>query len=158
MASCGKSFRWCCSSRSRRDSWLPRFIRQGPRADALSGTLLITGVSPRPDATGEQIVTIAGVIDGPTLNEYTVYQRMTADVDKWPTVGELKPVVYSAAQSRQVGFRAADRRLTRSAVADVQQFGQVRQFHPRPSVRLTGRSFMLVDQLPVRVGDDFGLA
>jgi hypothetical protein len=73
----------------------PRFFRQGPGANALSGTLLITGVSPRPDAAGEQIVTITGVIDGPTLNEYTVYQRMTADVEKWPTVGELKPVVYS---------------------------------------------------------------
>jgi hypothetical protein len=73
----------------------PRFFRQGPGANALSGTLLITGVSPRPDAVGEQIVTITGVMDGPTLNDYTVYQRMTADVEKWPTVGELKPVVYS---------------------------------------------------------------
>jgi hypothetical protein len=73
----------------------PRLIRQGPRGGWLSGTLLITGVSPRPDATGEQYVTITGVIDGPTLNEYTVYQRMTADADSWPTVGELKPVVYS---------------------------------------------------------------
>jgi hypothetical protein len=73
----------------------PRFIRRRPRADALSGTLLVTGVSPRPDATGEQYVTITGVIDGPTLNEHTVYQRMAVDVDNWPTVGELRPVVYS---------------------------------------------------------------
>jgi hypothetical protein len=73
----------------------PRLFRQGPRGDALSGTLLITGVSPRPDATGEQYVTITGVIDGPTLNEYTVYQRMAVNVDSWPTVGDLKPVVYS---------------------------------------------------------------
>jgi hypothetical protein len=73
----------------------PRFIRRGPRADALSGTLLITGVSPRPDATGEQYVTISGVIDGPTVNEYSVYQRMAVNVDKWPAVGELRPVVYS---------------------------------------------------------------
>ena len=73
----------------------PRFFRRGPRGDALSGTLLITGVSPRPDADGEQFVTITGVIDGPTLNEYTVYQRMAVDVDKWPKVGDLKPVVYS---------------------------------------------------------------
>ena len=73
----------------------PRLLRRGPRADALSGTLLITGVSPRPDVTGEQYVTIAGVIDGPTVNEYTVYQRMAVDVDNWPKVGELKPVVYS---------------------------------------------------------------
>jgi hypothetical protein len=73
----------------------PRFIRSGPRSDALSGTLLITGVSPRPDATGEQYVTITGVIDGPTVNEHTVYQRMAVNVDNWPTVGDLKPVVYS---------------------------------------------------------------
>jgi hypothetical protein len=43
-------------------------------------------------------------------------------------------------------------------VADVQQLGQVRQFHPRPSMRLTARSFMLVDQLPVRIGDNLGLS
>jgi hypothetical protein len=73
----------------------PRFIRRGQPSDALTGTLLITGVSPKPEAEGEQWVTISGVIDGPTLNEYTVYQRMVVDVDKWPTVGELKPVVYS---------------------------------------------------------------
>jgi hypothetical protein len=73
----------------------PRFIRRGPRADALSGTLLVTGVSPRPDASGEQYVTIAGVIAGPTVHEHSVYQRMAVDVDNWPTVGELRSVVYS---------------------------------------------------------------
>ena len=73
----------------------PRLIRRGPRGDSLNGTLLVTGVSPRPDATGEQYVTIAGVIDGPTVNEHAVYQRMAVNVDHWPTVGELMPVVYS---------------------------------------------------------------
>jgi hypothetical protein len=73
----------------------PRFIRRGPRAEPLSGTLLVTGVSPRPDATGEQYVTITGVIDGPTVNEHNVYQRMAVNVDNWPRVGELMPVVYS---------------------------------------------------------------
>jgi hypothetical protein len=73
----------------------PRLIRRGPHGDALNGTLLITGVSPRPDATGEQYVTITGVIDGPTVNEYTVYLRMAVNVDNWPTVGELRPVLYS---------------------------------------------------------------
>ena len=87
---------------------VPRFFRQGPGANALSGTLLITGVSPRPDAVGEQIVTITGVIDGPTLNEYTVYQRMTADVEKWPTVGELKPVVYSERNPDKWAFAPPD--------------------------------------------------
>jgi hypothetical protein len=86
----------------------PRFIRRGPRADALSGTLLITGVSPRPEAAGEQYVTITGVIDGPTINEHTVYQRMAVNVDKWPTVGELKPVVYSQRNPDNWAFASPD--------------------------------------------------
>lgn len=73
----------------------PRFLRRGPGGDAVDGTLLVTGVSPRPDATGEQYVTIAGVINGPTVNEHSVYERMAVDVDQWPSIGELKPVRYS---------------------------------------------------------------
>lgn len=73
----------------------PRFIRRGVNADGLRGTLLVTGVSPRPDATGEQFVTIAGVINGPTVNEHAVYQRMAVNVADWPTMGQLLPVVYS---------------------------------------------------------------
>jgi hypothetical protein len=86
----------------------PRFIRGGPRADALSGTLLITGVSPRPDATGEQYVTITGVIDGPTVNEHSVYQRMAVNVDNWPTVGDLKPVLYSQRNPDNWAFAPPD--------------------------------------------------
>ncbi|EFD48749.1 conserved hypothetical protein [Mycobacterium tuberculosis T17] len=59
----------------------PRLIPRGPRGDLASGTLLVTGVSPRPDAGGQQYVTIAGIITGPTVNEYAVYQRMAVDVD-----------------------------------------------------------------------------
>jgi hypothetical protein len=73
----------------------PRFIRPGPRGKAVEGTLLVTGVSPRPDAAGEQYVTITGVINGPAVSEYEVYQRLAIDVDEWPTVGQLLPVVYS---------------------------------------------------------------
>ncbi len=72
-----------------------RFLPRGPRGELLSGTLLVTGVSPRPDVVGEQYVTIAGVINGPTVSEYAVYQRMAVDVDHWPTIGQLFPVVYS---------------------------------------------------------------
>ncbi len=72
-----------------------RFVSRGPRGESLGGTLLVTGVSPRPDATGRQYVTIAGVINGPTLAEHAVYQRMEVDVDQWPTMGQLLPVVYS---------------------------------------------------------------
>jgi hypothetical protein len=86
----------------------PRLIRRGPRADDLRGTLLITGVSPRPDATGEQYVTITGVIDGPTVNEYTVYQRMAVNVDNWPAVGDLKPVVYSQRNPDKWAFAPSD--------------------------------------------------
>src|ERR1700758_1231562 len=72
-----------------------RFIPRRPRGELASGTLLVTGVSPRPDTGGEQFVTIAGVINGPTVDEYAAYRRMAVDVDHWPTVGQLFPVVYS---------------------------------------------------------------
>ncbi len=72
-----------------------RFVARGPRGELASGTLLVTGVSPRPDAVGEQYVTVAGVINGPTVSEHEVYQRMAVDVDHWPTMGQLLPVVYS---------------------------------------------------------------
>jgi hypothetical protein len=73
----------------------PRLIHRRPHADGLSGTLLVTGVSPRPDAAGQQYVTIAGVINGPTVDEHAVYQRMAVDVEDWPTMGQLLPVMYS---------------------------------------------------------------
>ncbi|MEZ0351001.1 hypothetical protein [Mycobacterium sp. pR1184] len=73
-----------------------RFIPRGPRGEMLRGTLLVTGVSPRPDVTGEQYVTITGVINGPTVNEYPVYWRMVVDVERWPSMGELHDVVYSS--------------------------------------------------------------
>ncbi len=69
------------------------WLRRRPSGE--TGTLLITGVSPRPDATGEQFVTIAGVITGPTVNEHEVYGRLAIDVNQWPTMGQLLPVVYS---------------------------------------------------------------
>ena len=59
------------------------------------GNLLVTGVSPRPDESGRQFVTITGVINGPTVNEHVVYQRLEVDVDEWPTMGQLFPVVYA---------------------------------------------------------------
>lgn len=76
---------------------VPRMRRgAGPRGELAQGTLLVTGVSPRPnDVTGEQFVTISGVINGPTVNEHVVYQRMAVDVNNWPSMGALFPVVYS---------------------------------------------------------------
>lgn len=84
----------------------PRLRRRGPGGgvggvgvgggDQAHGTLLITGVSPRPDADGQQFVTISGLITGPTVNEHHVYQRMAVDVNSWPSMGALIPVVYSA--------------------------------------------------------------
>jgi hypothetical protein len=72
-----------------------RFVPRGPRGELLSGTLLVTGVSLRPNATGEQFVTVAGVINGPSVNEHAVYQRMAVDVNQWPAIGQLFPVLYS---------------------------------------------------------------
>ncbi|OBG40574.1 MULTISPECIES: hypothetical protein [Mycolicibacter] len=73
----------------------PRFLRSGPGAGAQDGTVLVTGVSPRPEATGAQYVTITGVLHGPTVDEHEVYQRYAVDVSKWPSVGDLLPVRYS---------------------------------------------------------------
>ncbi|KKB98041.1 hypothetical protein [Mycolicibacter arupensis] len=73
----------------------PRFLRSGPRGEVLEGTVLITGVSPRPDATGDQYVTISGVLHGPSVAEHDVYRRYVVDVSTWPSVGELLPVRYS---------------------------------------------------------------
>jgi len=72
-----------------------RFLPRGPRGGSLSGTLLVTGVSPRPDAVGQQFVTIAGVINGPSVSEHEVYARMAVDIDQWPAMGQLLPVIYS---------------------------------------------------------------
>ncbi|HEX3545295.1 MAG TPA: hypothetical protein VHU62_01795 [Mycobacterium sp.] len=74
----------------------PRIMgRRGAGNDWLPGSLLVTGVSPRPDAAGVQYGTITGVINGPTVNEHVIYQRLEVDVDAWPTMGALFPVVYS---------------------------------------------------------------
>jgi hypothetical protein len=76
----------------------PRIMRRrGIRGDVLQGTLLVTGVSPRPEGvTGEQFVTVTGVINGPSLDEHVVYQRMAVDVNDWPSMGALFPVVFSS--------------------------------------------------------------
>ncbi|MCV7197472.1 hypothetical protein [Mycobacterium angelicum] len=73
----------------------PRLIPRGPRGALASGTLLVTGVSSPPDGLGEQYVTIAGVINGPTVTEHAVYQRMIVSTDRWPAVGQTLAVVYS---------------------------------------------------------------
>lgn len=84
----------------------PRIMRKrGAGSDWVPGTLLVTGVSPRPnDMTGEQYVTITGVINGPTVNEYTVYTRMVVDVNAWPTMGQLIDVVYSPGNPEKWAF------------------------------------------------------
>jgi hypothetical protein len=70
--------------------------RRGIGGERAMGTLLVTGISPKPDAEGEQFVTINGVMNGPTVNEYPVYARLVVDVNAWPSMGDLIPVVYSA--------------------------------------------------------------
>ncbi|MDG4664501.1 hypothetical protein [Mycobacterium sp. 236(2023)] len=84
----------------------PRIMRKrGAGNDWVQGTLLITGVSPRPDGvTGAQYVTITGVINGPTVNEYTVYTRMAVDVTEWPAMGQLIPVMYSPGNPEKWAF------------------------------------------------------
>ncbi len=85
--------------------WLIRRRRVGgPGGGQAQGTLVVTGVSPRPEAAGRQFVTITGVINGPTVNEHVVYQRLEVDVDDWPTMGQLFPVVYSPKNPDNWGF------------------------------------------------------
>ncbi|WP_431958062.1 hypothetical protein [Nocardia lijiangensis] len=69
--------------------------RQGfQMAQPESGSLYVTGVSPRPDATGEQYVTITGNLTGPSVPETVVYGRFAWDVNQWPAIGDYIPVVY----------------------------------------------------------------
>lgn len=82
--------------------WIMR--RRGMGGNLAQGTLVVTGVSPRPDETGRQFVTITGVINGPTVNEHVVYQRLEVDVDEWPTMGQLFPVVYAPNNPDKWGF------------------------------------------------------
>ena len=85
--------------------WIMR--RRGMRGELTQGTLLVTGVSPRPEAPGQQFVTITGVINGPTVNEHVVYQRLEVDVDQWPTMGQTFPVVYSPQNPDKWAFAPA---------------------------------------------------
>ncbi|MCU1641134.1 MAG: hypothetical protein JWN03_1409 [Nocardia sp.] len=66
----------------------------GQMVDPESGVLYVTGVSPRPDATGEQYVTISGSISGPTVVAHEVYGRFAWDVNQWPSIGDQIPVAY----------------------------------------------------------------
>jgi hypothetical protein len=61
-----------------------------------TGTLYVTGVSPRPAAQGEQYVTITGTLSGPSVQHETVYGRFAWDVGQWPSPGDNLPVVYPA--------------------------------------------------------------
>jgi hypothetical protein len=100
----------------------PRLMNRGPRAGGggragggrpgqplAEGTLLVTGVSPRPEGVdGQQFVTISGVINGPTVNEHVVYQRMAVDVNQWPNMGQLFPVIYSPKNPDKWNFAPPD--------------------------------------------------
>jgi len=78
-----------------------RRARLGPRGKVLGGvggTLLVTGVSgadPGPDAPREHFVTITGVINGPGVHGYVVYQRMLFEGGQWPAIGQHIEVEYS---------------------------------------------------------------
>ncbi|MCB1266287.1 MAG: hypothetical protein KDB56_17240 [Mycobacterium sp.] len=89
----------------------PRLMRRGTGGEMARGTLLVTGVSPRPEASGEQFVTISGVITGPTVAEHVVYQQMAVDTDNWPTMGQLIPVVYSPKNPDKWGFAPPEQPL-----------------------------------------------
>ncbi|MGO4612606.1 hypothetical protein AB4305_03055 [Nocardia sp. 2YAB30] len=80
--------------------WLIVFAIRGRHgfrlANPESGTLHVTGVSPRPDAPGEQYVTITGDLTGPSVPGTVVYGRFACDTKSWPEIGDLLSVVYPA--------------------------------------------------------------
>ncbi len=69
--------------------------RAGPMVGAESGTLYVTGVSPLPNADGEQYVTITGNLSGPSVPGEVVFGRFAWDVNQWPAVGDQLSVLYA---------------------------------------------------------------
>ncbi len=72
--------------RGRRGTALPQ--------DAEVGSLYLTGVSPRPDAMGEQFVTLTGNLSGPSEPGKVVYGRLVWDAAYWPAIGDTLTVAY----------------------------------------------------------------
>nr|WP_051133258.1 hypothetical protein [Nocardia paucivorans] len=77
--------------------------RRGARMpeQAEVGTLYLTGVSPRPDAMGEQFVTLTGNLTGPTVPGTVVYGRFVWDAAAWPSIGDTLTVVYPPGKPQQ---------------------------------------------------------
>ena len=73
-------------SRGRRGGRLP--------AQAEIGSLYLTGVSPRPEAMGEQFVTVTGNLTGPSESGAVVYGRLVWDAAYWPAIGDTLTVAY----------------------------------------------------------------
>jgi hypothetical protein len=90
--------------------WLVIYLR-GRRgiepAQAETGSLYLTGVSPRPDATGEQFVTITGNLTGPSVPGTVVYGRFVWDTNAWPSIGDYLTVVYPSGKPDR--FQVTDR-------------------------------------------------
>ena len=88
----------------------------------VSGTLLVTGASDStsgPDSSGRQAATIAGVINGPNLNEHVVYEQMPVDASQWPAT-QLSPVGDAPNNPGRVVLRTAGvtvRRLVAASAA-----------------------------------------
>ena len=155
----------------------PRFMRRGPRGEALQGTLLVTGSARGPMRPGSSSSRSAGSSTGPRSVEHVgLSAHIAVDVDSWPTMGQLIPSSTrqepGQLELRPAGTDRPTRHLSvrfhprhaaggvsdctlaidpadRSAVPDPQQFGHAGQLHPRPPVRLARRALVGVDQLPV---------
>lgn len=110
----------------------PRLMRRGPRGEMARGTLLVTGVSPRPEVPGEQFVAITGVITGPTVAEHVVYQQMAVDTANWPTMGQLIPVVYSPKNPDKWAFAPPEPPLPEPPPPDQPPFDQPPFDQPPP--------------------------
>ncbi|RJO75016.1 hypothetical protein D5S18_16610 [Nocardia panacis] len=67
-----------------------------PQRAAQTGTLYVTGVSPRPEGVGEQFVTLTGNLTGPNVPGAVVYGRFVWGDEPWPAIGDLLRVAYPA--------------------------------------------------------------
>lgn len=79
-------------------AWIVIYLRGRGRFQAQlpeTGSLYVTGVSPRPDADGEQFVTITGNLTGPSVAGKVVYGRFVWNVHEWPAIGDYLTVAYS---------------------------------------------------------------
>lgn len=70
-------------------------------SDSEIGQIHLTGVSPPPNAMGEQYVTLTGNLTGPSQPGTVAYGRFVWDVGNWPSIGDTFTVAYPPGKPEQ---------------------------------------------------------